>query len=274
METISINSLSGRNIQLMIRHPEQQVKGVVLINPGTCIPQKVYWNFADFLTKNNYISITYDYGDAQNFKSKVSHVDWIKDMNAAMQYVVENFADCKKYCVGHSSGGQLIGYSSSAKDFDQLFLVASTNGYWKYLNPLYKLLMLLFWYIIVPLNVLINGYFNNKMYGVSGGFPKKIILELRHFCLSKQFFLPYFAQQKVPLFYNTIQCPVKSYYFADDAVTSLKGCQFILDLYANAPREIETLKAKDYGMKYFGHRGFFNKKAEYLLWNKFLIDLI
>ena len=112
-------------------------------------------------------------------------------MNAAMQYVVENFADCKKYCVGHSSGGQLIGYSSSAKDFDQLFLVASTNGYWKYLNTLYKLLMLLFWYIIVPLNVLINGYFNNKMYGVSGGFPKKIILELRHFCLSKQFFLPY-----------------------------------------------------------------------------------
>jgi predicted alpha/beta hydrolase len=272
IENITINSLSGRNVILTIRNTAQP-KGVVLMNTGTCIPQRVYWNFADFLCENGYTSITYDYGDAQNFKSKVSHTDWILDIEAALQYVAAHFSGIKKYCVGHSSGGQLLGFAPSAQKMDKLFLVASANGFWRNMRFPFKYLILFLWYILVPVNIAVNGFFNNKMYGVSGGFPKNIMLELRHFCLTPQFFIPFFKSRQIPFYYDEITCPVKAYHLGDDQLATLKGCTFILKMYKNAEKSIETLNARDYNMKPFGHRGFFNAKGREKLWHKFLKEI-
>ncbi|QQR97959.1 MAG: hypothetical protein IPK18_14270 [Sphingobacteriales bacterium] len=95
MEKIEIQSASSTTIFLNIRKPNGKIKGVVLINTGTCIPQKIYWKFAEFLTENEYVTITYDYSDAQNYTSSVSHTDWIKDMQAALDYVQNNYANEK-----------------------------------------------------------------------------------------------------------------------------------------------------------------------------------
>lgn len=270
---VNIDSKSGQLLELLVREPETDTKGVVLINTGTCIPQQVYWKFADFLCRNNYISITYDYTDAQNFKSDVSHSIWIDDIESALSYVVETYPDLKKYCVGHSSGGQFLGFAPSSTKMDKLFLVASANGYWKNMNFPFYILMLLFWYLLVPFNVLINGYFNNQMYGVKGGFPKRIILELRRFCLTKDFFIPFFKSKNIPFYFDDIKCPVKAYHLADDSVATFKGCSYILNMYKNAQKSMETLHSKDYGIKAFGHRGFFFAKAEDKLWYKFLDEL-
>jgi predicted alpha/beta hydrolase len=273
MEKIEIQSAAGATIYLNIRKPNVKIKGVVLINTGTCIPQKIYWKFAEFLTENEYVTITYDYSDAQNYTSSVSHTDWIKDMQAALDYVQNNYANEKKYIVGHSSGGQLIGYMKNAKDFDKLFLVASAHAYWKKSPAWYGYSMQIFWKILVPLNIGINGFFNNKMYGVSGGFPKNIILELRSFCMNEDFFFPFFNSKNTASYFDTIRCKVKAYHLADDIVANYISCNDMLDKYTNADKTIETLHAKDFDMKEFGHRGFFSSKAEKILWPKFLKDL-
>jgi len=262
-----------KNIILNIREPEKETKGVVLINTGTCIPQKVYWNFANFLVEHQYIAITYDYSDAQNFTSNVSHIDWLKDIDAAMQYIVEQYPSLKKYVVGHSSGGQLIGFSKHAQYFDKLFLVASTNGYWKYMKFPVKYFIWILWYLLVPLSIALNGYFNSKMYGVAGGFPRNIIMELRRFCLNPNFFISFFKEKNVDFYYDTITCPVKSYHLADDKLISEAGCRFILNMYDKAEKSLETLYAAEYGMKSFGHRGFFSLAAKQKLWYKFLTEL-
>ena len=46
----TILSSSGNQMVLTIREPESIIKGVIQLNSGTCIPQKVYWNFANYLT--------------------------------------------------------------------------------------------------------------------------------------------------------------------------------------------------------------------------------
>jgi predicted alpha/beta hydrolase len=273
MKEVALLSKSEKEISLFIRTSKVNKKGVVLINTGTCIPQQIYWKFADFLSLNGYDAITYDYADAQNFSSNVSHIDWLKDMETALDYVLTHYPNDKKYIVGHSSGGQLLGYMPNANKFDKLFLIASAHAYWKKMSPISGYAMQLFWKILVPINIKFNGYFNNKMYGVSGGFPKNIILELRSFCQNKDFFFPFFESKNVQNYYNEITCPVKAYHLGDDIVANRISCEDMLLKYKNASKSIETLNAKDYGLSKFGHRGFFAKKANESLWPKFLKDL-
>lgn len=273
IESVTIPSKSGKSIPLTLRVPEAAVKGIVQINTGTCIPQQVYWKFAEFLTRNNYITVTYDYSDAADFGSAVSYTAWIADMESVTDYIVQEYASLKKYVVGHSSGGQLIGYSNNCRHFDKLFLVAASNGYVGNLTFPVRLGMLLFWKIVVPFSIRRYGYMNNKLFGTSGGFPKNIILELRSWCFHPDFFVPFFREQVVLSHYHTITNPVKEYHLADDVIANRKSCEYILNLYTSADKSIETLHANDYGMKKFGHRGFFFSSAEKLLWPKFLQDL-
>jgi len=270
---VNIASTSGNTIVLTLRNPESVAKGIVQINTGTCIPQKIYWKFAEFLTKNGYITITYDYSDAHNYSSKVTHEVWLKDIASVFDYVIEEYPSLKKHIVGHSSGGQLVGYMHNCDKIDKLFLVACSNGYVGNLDFITRLGMQFFWKVIVPISIKRYGYMNNKILGSRGGFPKNIISELGSWCQHPDFFVPYFKQKNIPSFYHTITNPVKEYHLADDVIANRKSCEYILNLYTNAEKSIETLHAKDFGMKKFGHRGFYHASAEKVLWNKFLRDL-
>lgn len=269
----TIVSKSGKEIILTIRNPEEKIKGIVQINTGTCIPQKVYWKFADFLSKNGYITITYDYSDASDYTSEVSHTAWLKDLESVFDYILINYSSLKKYIVGHSSGGQLIGYMNNAYKADKIFLVASSNGYTNYLPLLSRIVLNFFWRIAVPLSIKRYGYMNNKLFGTSGGFPKNIISELKSWCQDPDFFVPFFKKINIPSYYHTIKIPVKAYHLKDDRLTTKASCQYILDLYVNAIKSFETLAASDYCMKKFGHRGFFFAAAEKKLWPIFLTAL-
>ncbi len=269
----TILSASGKHIVLTIRMPEAATKGIIQLNTGTCIPQKTYWKFAEYLTRNGYITIAYDYTDANNYSSDVSHPAWIKDMESVFDFIIKTYPNFKKYMVGHSSGGQLVGYTNNCNKIDKLFLVACSNGYIKNLNLPTRIGMHFFWKIIVPFSIKKYGYMNNRLFGTSGGFPKNIILELRSWCFQSDFFISFFKDKKIESHYHTIKNPVKAYHLSDDTIANRKSCEYILNLYTYAEKSIETLDAKDFGMKKFGHRGFYHASAERLLWPKFLKDL-
>ncbi|HOY42147.1 MAG TPA: hypothetical protein PLX60_09805 [Chitinophagales bacterium] len=269
----TILSSSGNQMVLTIREPESIIKGVIQLNSGTCIPQKVYWNFANYLTNNGYVTITFDYSDAFNYTSDVSHPTWIKDIESVFDYIIQEYPESKKYIIGHSSGGQFVGYISNASKIDKLFLIASSNGYIKNLKLPLRIVMSFFWKIVVPYSIKRYGYMNNKILGTSGGFPKNIILELRSWCYQPDFFIPFYKEKQVRSNYHSITSQVKAYHLADDAIANRKSCEYILNLYSNANRNIETLYAKDYSMKKFGHRGFYHAAAESKLWPKFLKEL-
>ena len=266
-------SASGNEIVLRINHPKEHAKGIIQINTGTCIPQKIYWKFADYLTRNGYITITYECSDAHHYRSEVSHEVWLKDMASVFDYVITQYSTLKKYMVGHSSGGQLVGYIPNCDKIDKLYLVACSNGYLGNLDFVTRIGMQLFWKLIVPYSIRKYGYMNNKLLGSNGGFPKNIILELGSWCKDPDFFIPYFKQKHISSYYHTIQHPVKAFHLADDVIANRKSCEYILNLYTNADKSIETLKPKEFGMKKFGHRGFFQGDAEKKLWPYFLKEL-
>lgn len=266
-----ITSATGSALPLQIRMPDITAKGVVLINTGTCIPQKVYWRFADYLSENGYIAITYDYTDAQNFRSNVSHTAWLNDMESAIEFVRTEYPGLRKILVGHSSGGQLLGMLRNSQYLDRIYLVASANGYWKLMDGPAKYAMWLFWQIVVPLNVALFGYFNNRMLGAGGGFPKNIILELRSFCQRPDFFFSFFRSKSIVPKYDEIRVPVTAYHLEGDAIANERACRYILELYGNADKRFISLKAADYGGKPFGHRDFFNPRLK-PVWDQMLKD--
>ncbi len=265
-----LSSASGSKLELQFRLPAGTPKAVVQINTGTCIPQKIYWKFADYLSRHGYISVTYDMTDADNFSSSVSYADWIKDMDSVMQYLKQSYPDLPLIVVGHSSGGEFVGTLPSYHLADKIIMVASSNGYWKKMDWSVRYFMWLFWKLLVPYSIRKYGYMNNKMLGVSGGFPKNIILELRDFCMRPDCFLPFLRERGIPVQYDKVNVPVIAYHLGDDKIANAAACRYVLDLHINAPRQFISLRARDYDMKSFGHRGFFAAKAEKLLWPEVL----
>lgn len=272
IEETHIASASGATLPLTVRVPDGAAKGVVLIHTGTCIPQKVYWRFADFLSENGFIAITYDYSDAQNFRSAVSHTAWLKDMEAAIEFIRTAYPGLRKIVVGHSSGGQLLGMLPNSRFLDRIYLVASANGYWKLMDGPAKYAMWLFWQIVVPLNLALFGYFNNRIFGAGGGFPKNIILELRSFCQQADFFFPFFESRQLRPGYDSIRVPVTAYHLEGDAIANARACRYILDLYTHADRRFITLKASENGGKPYGHRDFFNPRLS-REWERMLAEM-
>jgi predicted alpha/beta hydrolase len=155
---------------------------------------------------------------------------------------------------------------------DRIYLVASANGYWKLMDGLSKYVMWIFWQVVVPLNIKIFGYFNNRIFGSGGGFPRNIILELRSFCQQSEFFFPFFISKQVVPRYSDIKTRVTAYHLEGDAIANENACRYIYDLYDQADRQFITLKASDHGLKKFGHRSFFSSSAKQI-WKDLLTDL-
>jgi predicted alpha/beta hydrolase len=96
---------------------------------------------------------------------------------------------------------------------------------------------------------------------------------LRSWCFDSDFFIPWFENKGVASHYHEVTNSLTAYHLADDAIAPGKSCRYIFDMYSNANRKFETLDAKNFGMKKFGHRGFFHPAAEKKLWPYFLEDL-
>ena len=105
-------------------------KGVIAINPGTCLDQQCYFRFAHWLAQQNYDVLTYDYrgvGESApaNLKGfKASIVNWGQlDIPAVIDWMVEKYPHQKRFMVGHSMGGQIIGLADNINQIEKVCLL-------------------------------------------------------------------------------------------------------------------------------------------------------
>lgn len=116
MKRVVIKACDGYPLIALVGEPPLPAKGVIVISAGTGIRKEFYIHFAAFLVRNGYITLVYDYrgiGESAPDDLRTSGIyihEWgTKDMNAILNYLVDDRKYSDIIWVGHSIGAQLVG---------------------------------------------------------------------------------------------------------------------------------------------------------------------
>jgi predicted alpha/beta hydrolase len=226
-ENITIKARDGFNLSATIRRPLNDLKGVIQINSGTGIPQKVYSNLSAYLTDYGYATVTYDYrgiGDSKpenlkGFPAKME--DWgTLDMASVFDWIIENFPEERKIIIGHSMGGQLIGLMDNHHKIDKLILIASSTGYWRDMSSPFKWILPPLWFLFIPFTTFIYGYANAKKIRQGEDLPKEVALQWSKWCKDPRYFDEDFQNSKTNLFFDKLKISLKSIQITDDPIAN------------------------------------------------------
>jgi predicted alpha/beta hydrolase len=279
-QNVLIEARDGFKLSATIRRPLTEIKGVIQMNCGTGIPQKVYSNLAIYLTQYGYVTVTYDYRGIGNSKPKnlkgfeAKIEDWgILDMTSIFDWIISEFPNEKKIIIGHSMGGQLVGLMDNYQKIDKLVLIASSTGYWKDMSSPYKWLMPPLWFLFIPLTTFIYGYANAKKIRQGENLPKGVAIQWRNWCINPNYFDEHFQKSNTSLFFDKLRIPLKSIQIKDDPIANEITSNKILKYYKIANIEIEKISPEQLGVKKIGHTGFFSRQFKDTLWKNLKTDI-
>ncbi len=248
-------------------------QGVIIINSATGIKKEYYLKFAHFLVQNGYQVLLYDYrgiGDSapvalKGFKATM-HQWGTLDMNAALNYVINEKEATTVIWIGHSIGGQMMGLLDQRHKIKKVIAINCSIGYWGYFNFPHNYLTFLLWNTIGPILTAFYGYAPMGKIGWGESLPKGVYLEWRKWCLSKNHFTSFLQKNyKVDVFQDFTQ-PIIAISCTDDYIANQKTIKQLLTFYPNSSSSITMINPAQYGASSIGHTGIFRSKFQKNIW--------
>ncbi len=254
-------------------------KGIVAINAGTCVDQKFYFRFAHWLAQQNFDVLTYDYRGVgksapDNLKGfKASIVDWGQlDIPAVIDWMVDKYPARKRYMVGHSMGGQIVGLARNFNQIEKMVAFVPSYGNWQNNAAKGRWKMGFRWATIFPLTVLKNGYFPASRMNMGNDWPRGVTWDWWSWGIRR---LPHYKimdNRKIQHFYHETKVPIKAYFTTDDLIASERCIPYYKIDFASTDLEVIVLQPKDYGLEKIAHMGMFSPKS-LELWKGIVNDL-
>ncbi len=273
MLKVMITAEDGYQLSAVYARPVGESIGAIVLSSATGVKKEFYINFTRYLVQNGYTVLLYDYrgiGESapNNLKTSASYMhEWgTKDMNAMLNYMVEERKHTDIIWVGHSVGAQLIGFLEKKQHIKKVIAINAAVGYWGYFPFPRNIAVCALWYVIGPLLIKMHGYGTMRRIGWGEDLPKNIILEWRQWCMNKNYFMK-FLEQKIQAdrFYHFTR-PIIAVYTSDDFIANDKTVPLMMKFFPNAPLEIMKVPVEKHTRHKVGHIGIFRKKFERELW--------
>lgn len=278
MEKLIISTKDQYQLSAHIFKPEKSNEKIILINSATGVKQQVYFSFAQFFAEQGFTVITYDYRGIglskpekmRNFKASMR--TWgNEDFKRLTEFVIENFPDYQKFCLGHSVGALIIGMNENSKVFERFIFVATQNAFIGNLKWKTKLEAFFGFGFAQPFFTELFGYFPAHWFGLGESLPKNCAYDWRTLILNRK------STGKLLLKTNDyskeLNQKVLVLYAEDDVWLTDKGVKSLLnDVYPNLKPDYRFLQTSESEKGEIGHVNFFrsyNKK----LWNIILNEI-
>lgn len=271
-ETIRLSAEDGLSIGATLFLPESLPKAGVIINSATAVKQRYYADFANYLTRNGYLVITYDYrgigkSAVKNSRDKrLSLQAWgEKDLASVIKWTSDHYSQLPWHGVGHSAGGKIIGFAHNNTQLQSVYCVSSQVGYWKNWPLLSRAKMLALWYVVIPTISRLFGHLPHFMLG-GESIPEHIARQWAFWGRNKKFVTD-IGNRPEHSGFTRLNCPMKFISIDDDlnfapekAVVALKN------LYSQADTQYTCIKAASISEQPIAHFGFFRKQFSKTLW--------
>lgn len=277
---MKIATRDGVEIAATFYEPKEKAKGAVLVAAAMSAPQSYYKPFAEWLSREGYLVATFDYrGTGESREDGFRHtlrgykadiLDWANlDCGAVIEALSERAPRLPLYWVGHSLGGQILGFVPNRERIAKAITVATGSGYWLENAPALKRRAWWLWFFVAPVVTALFGYFPGAKLRKVGDLPKGVIQQWRRWCLDPEYAVG--DGEHVRAQYAAVRTPIVSLSFADDELMSARNIESIHGFYVNAPCTMKRIAPRDIGARRIGHFGFFRREFSDSLWRAHLL---
>lgn len=268
-----IHAPGGAPLVACVYEPTGPAHGNVVIGGAMGVAQDFYAPFAQWLSGQGWRVTTFDYrgsgrsapagGSLRGFQADL--FDWADDYAAVIDHAHAALPQAPLYLLGHSLGAQLPRLLPNQHKVSGLLSVAAGSGYWRQNAPRLRRVVLLFWFVLVPLATRLCGYFPGRRLGVVGDLPSGVVLQWRRWCLSPRYSVGA-EGEPVRQRYASARFPVHALSVDDDELMTLPGIRSLLALYEGAPSTVERIAPAALGIRRLGHFGVFRRERKADLW--------
>ena len=242
IEHTHIPADDGRPLAATWYLPEATVRGVVVVAPAMATPSAFYGPFARALADEGFAVLTFDYrgvepgADIRSVQADLR--TWAADAAAVLDSAhavrARRWADTPLTWVGHSFGGQILGFVDHSV-LDRAVVVASGHGYWQHNPPALRRWVRAFWDVVVPVSVGVAGYYPGRRLRFLSDLPAGVMWQWRRWCLH-----PGYWQADVPDIlerHAAVRVPVEVHVAAPFVRNTAR-----LEALGITPRELEILE--------------------------------
>ena len=182
----SIYALDGYPLEIACYEPfnKRHHERVVILNSGAGIPKSFYEPFASWLADQGLPTVTYDYRGIGASRGKSIHKlsatirDWgSKDCAAVLLDAFSAYPRAKISVVGHSIGGIVTKFVTTAVGIERLLLISPHTGFFGDYADNSRAKMFIAWHVLMPLITRIAGYFPGRIIGLPEDLPYGVALE-------------------------------------------------------------------------------------------------
>lgn len=279
MKTEILKTAAGHTITAQVFPAKAESKGICIIATATGVAQRLYEDFAHWLTEHNYTAVTFDYDgiglsiDRHVKYSKSDKLSWAQqDCPAVLEYVKNEFPGQKITWIGHSVGAHMLGFMENTDDISKAITVGAGTGTWWYNAAPTKRVAWFLWYFLVPATAPIMGYFPGNKLKIMCDLPKGVIMQWRRWCLKKDYAIGYEGDWLKQNFANT-KMPMTAIAFSDDDMMSMKNVEMLHGFFTGADKKMVKVKPADIGQKRIGHIGW-HKERYRKLWDSYFLPAL
>ncbi|WP_027391688.1 alpha/beta hydrolase family protein [Aquimarina latercula] len=273
MKSFTIQSNDGYPISAHEFLPEFSNNKTIVFAPAVAVPQKFYFNMANYLAEKGCNVFTFDYrsigsSNSKSIQSLKKHgfFSWAMDFNAVSNYVKTKYPNNLQYMIGHSYGGNSVGFSDAFQYYDKYITIGSQFGFYKHFTPRMRFLIYLNFKFFVPITTSILGYYPSSWFGLGRPLTTKAAKDWATFLLHPDSML-HFTDGNSETYYQNIKESMLLISIDDDLFAPKKSVDILADrVYSHALTTRKHINPSDYNLKTIGHFDFFRKKNQDILW--------
>lgn len=276
-EKQKITTGNSQSITATFFYPEGEARAAVLIVPAMGVSQKFYGPLANWLAAQGFLVATFDFsgiglsrhGSLRGLEASV--IEWARrECSAMIDVVAAKSAGKPLYWVGHSLGGQILGFVPNWKRLTKAITIACGSGYWRENSASLRWKVWWLWFVVAPLSMRLFGYFPGRRLRIIGDLPRGAMTQWRNWCLNPEYAIGVEGPAARAQF-AALSIPITSLSFTDDEFMSARNTESMHSFYASSPKSMKRIAPRDIGAKRIGHFGFFDARFEQTLWETYLL---
>lgn len=259
------------------RNPASRAgRPVVIVGTATSVSCRYYFGFADFLLRNGFDVLTFDYrGIGRSRPPKLrgfdaSWLDWGQlDYEAIFQYADQSFPGQPVDVVAHSIGGFIFGLAKSSTKVRRALTVGAQYAFAPDYAAAARFRMIAKWHLLMPLLTLPFGFFPGKRLGWLEDTPKGIVY---NWAFGRERFEKgrrssrYIGKNEIVDQLASLTAPILAISVSDDEFGTIPAIERGLSYYRNARRTHLRISPASIGREEIGHFGFFHRTFAQELW--------
>lgn len=248
-------------------------RAVVLLHPGTGVPQRYYEPFACYLWQLGLNVVTYDYrGTGRSRPASlrgftISMSDWMDDdVSAVTRWAAARFPALPMLAVGHSLGGHALALSADTNSLRAAVLVASHAGVTATISSgAERTKVWIIMRVLAPLLCRVLGYMPGRRLGLGEDVPRDVMLQWSRWTTLPRYFFDDPAMDAARRM-SQVRIPLLVLGFDDDPWANPDAISMLIAPLVNANIERHQISPRHAGMQAIGHMGFFRKRSAERLW--------